>query len=294
MLRFWLSRDASIPIREQLSAQLLLGSSAGDLPPESGSPALGTWPGGSIFTPIPSVPRTRIWLHAGGWPSGPAAAYLCAPTNKEPDGAIEAFARACVEDGLARGFKREDMLAAFAAVPQAEAIRRLVVIDPDIEFARILAAEIGESTGWAVTFHGLDNLPVPGADTCVLVNSARASTVIALLGQTTFRCIELKSMQDVVAGYQRPAAPVLIGVVSHSESILHWAGTLLSALGFPTEAVIYRDARQPGWTDGLGACDIVATDMVTAAELPSHQPVVFRIISEQFLAELGDFLQTSL
>ena len=96
-------------------------------------------------------------------------------------------------------------------------------------------------------------------------------------------------MQEFVAGQQRPTTPLLIGIVSRSESILLWSSTLLSALGFSEEMVVLRNPQQTGWKDGLRACGIVASDIVTAAELPDKiRPVVFRIVSEPFLNELGN------
>lgn len=93
----------------------------------------------------------------------------------------------------------------------------------------------------------------------------------------------------MLAGQQRPVAPVLIGVVSRSDSILEWSSTLLSALGFPSDAVIHRNPRARRWKDGLGACDIVAADVIAAAELPEKvRPVVFRVVSERFLTDLSE------
>jgi hypothetical protein len=92
---------------------------------------------------------------------------------------------------------------------------------------------------------------------------------------------------EVVEGIQRPTRPVLIAVVSSSESIRAWAATLLGALGFGPDCAIIRNPREPGWAEGLAACDIVGADVVAARELPaSVRPIVFRIVSEASLAEL--------
>jgi hypothetical protein len=169
-------------------------------------------------------------------------------------------------------------------------MQTLLVVDPDPHLARILAAEIGEATGSVVPFAGCDDAPqLLKPDTCVLVNAGHAHTIRELLGPVSLRAIPLKSMQDVLLGHQRPSAEVLIAVVSRSPSILHWASTLLSALGFPPDAVVQRNPDQSHWQDGLAACDLVATDIVTSAEFPATaQPIVFRVVSDEFLAEMRE------
>ncbi len=169
---------------------------------------------------------------------------------------------------------------------------RFLVVDPDPHLARILAAEIGEATGCNLPFAGFDEAPqTVTANTCVLVNGAHAPRALELLGPVSLRAIDLKSMQDVLAGHRRPPLAVLIAVVSRSESILHWASTLLSALGFPEDSVLQRNPRLAHWRDGLAACDIVAADIVTAAELPKGiEPVVFKVVSDEFLAEMRELV----
>src|SRR5438445_12555827 len=79
---------------------------------------------------------------------------------------------------------------------------------------------------------------------------------------------------------------VLIAVVSRSESILHWASMLLSALSFSPEFVLERNPQFARWEDGLAACDMVVTDVVSAAELPTGvRPIIFKVVSDEFLAE---------
>ncbi|HYP05463.1 MAG TPA: hypothetical protein VER03_04440, partial [Bryobacteraceae bacterium] len=126
--------------------------------------------------------------------------------------------------------------------------------------------------------------------TCVLASEAHAVEMQERLpAGVPFRPIQLRSMQEVIAGQERPSRPVLICVVSGSKAILQWSATLLSALGFSPDGVIQRNSCEPGWELGLGACDIVAVDVVTARRAPASLPLtVFRIVSDDFLAALKD------
>jgi hypothetical protein len=80
-------------------------------------------------------------------------------------------------------------------------------------------------------------------------------------------------------------------MVSRSKTVLRWAATLLSALGFTADSVVERNPAMGEWKNGLSVCDIVAADLVTAAELPkSIRPIIFRIVSDEFLAEIREIM----
>jgi hypothetical protein len=96
-------------------------------------------------------------------------------------------------------------------------------------------------------------------------------------------------MQDVILGQQRPAKPILIGVVSRSDEILKWSERLLSALGFSPDCVICRNPRLPAWQEGLGVCDLIGADIIAAQELPRGvTPVVFRLVAQDSVSEIRD------
>jgi len=122
---------------------------------------------------------------------------------------------------------------------------------------------------------------------CVLITGRFAKTDPEGLRTHSRRTIQLKSMQDVLADYQRPPAPILLGVVSRSKTVLRWASTLLSSLGFSPDAVLFRNPERSGWREGLHACHLIGADIVSAQELGSKSKIVkLRIVSDEFLAEL--------
>lgn len=289
MIRLWLSRKTPIPVREQLSAQLILGILSRKLAPGERLPSVRDL-ARRLKVHANTVSATYRDLAKRGWVSQKrgSGVFVCDLQMPEGDGTLETFVRGCVEEGLARGFSLAEMQSAFGITAREPRPRHLLVVDPDPDLARIMAVEIGEATAREVSFAGCDDAPpMLTPETCVLVNAAHAPRVRELLGPVSLRTIPLKSMQDVLFGYQRPAAEVLIAVVSRSASILLWASTLLSALGFPPDAVLERNPRDANWRDGLAACDLVASDVITAAELPKGiTPIVFRVVSDEFLAEM--------
>ena len=154
-----------------------------------------------------------------------------------------------------------------------------MVVDPDPELAKVLAAELAEATGHPVS---------SAACTCIIATQCHATEVAAATGNTPLRIIQLRSMQDVLKGQQRPPFPVLIAIVSRSKSILAWASTLLSALGFDPENVVLRNPGNRGWSEGLSACARIAADLAASKELPAQfRHTVFRIVAKESLVEIS-------
>lgn len=278
-------------MREQLSAQLILGILSRKLVPGERLPSVREL-GRRLKLHPNTISATYQDLEKRGWVSRRqgSGVFVRDVQIPEPTRGIEGFVSACVEEGLARGFSLDAMQSAFRTIAQESRTPEFLVVDPDPDLARILAVEIGEAIGTTVPFSSLDdpslNLKVTRG-ICVLANEAHVLRISKVLGSESSRAIHLKSMQDMLAGQQRPTSAVLIAVVSHSESIQHWAATLLSSLGFPADCVLQRNPRAAHWQDGLQACDIVAADVVSAAEISTLlRPIIFRIASDEFLADM--------
>lgn len=277
MIRLWLSRDADVPLHEQLSAQLVLGILSRRLKPGERLPSVR-----SLARQVKIHPNTvsavyqrlveRRWVERRVG----SGVYV---SDLDPD----SFARHCFDLGLRRGFSRKVLAEAFAKLSRAAESNQFVVVDPDIELARILAAEIGEGLQQEIPF-----ATVGDTYACALTTEAAARTIDLPFG-VDHRIIRLQSLQDLLLGRDRPSSSTLIGIVSASPSIRRWAGTLLSAVGFSADCMVMRDPAEPDWHDGLAACDLVACDVLAAPKILLHTrsaPVTFRLVSPDFVAEL--------
>lgn len=141
--------------------------------------------------------------------------------------------RGCVEEGSARGFTLEAFQLALAKIAKEVRAKRFVVVHSDAALARVLAREIAEATGDGVSSGNFEQMrELLTQDCCVLVSPAQAARAAQELREVPYRIVGLKSMEEILAGRPQPGANALIGVVSRSETILGWAGTLLSALAF--------------------------------------------------------------
>lgn len=288
MIRLWISSRSSATIRQQLSAQLLLGILSGRLAPGERLPSTRAL-AQRLHVHANTISAVYQDLSARGWVEtrrGSGVFVRC----REPGGSeLTAFVSQWLKEAERRGFTAEEL--------EAELRRRsacpirtdhLLVVDPDAELARLIADEISASLAkpvtWADTSSVVESLR---QDSRVFVNAGHAAQVAPILGSHPFETVRLKSMQDVIAGQTRPVVPVLIGFVSFSATVRDWASTLLCALGFPLDSVLLRDPNVAGWKDGLGACHILAADVCAARELPTDRtPIVFRVVDEDWLSSL--------
>jgi DNA-binding transcriptional regulator YhcF (GntR family) len=287
MIRLWLSKQARTPVREQLGAQLLLGILSGTLAPGERLPsvrALARQLGihRNTVTAVYQDLAERGWLRL----QRGSGAYVA---ERDAEEGLDAFVRLWAGQARALGYTIPDLHAALARLAETPQPRPWLVIDPDAELARIIAHEVSAAAGIEVSSSGLDALdPARLPASLLLVNAGNAGAVSSRVKGCELHGVRLKSVAEMVVGLKRPAGPVLIGLVSGSKSILNWAGTLLAALGFGPDSVVLRDAAEPGWTDGLKACHVVAGDAVVHTALSRAVPgaIAFRIVSEISLAEL--------
>jgi DNA-binding transcriptional regulator YhcF (GntR family) len=292
MNRIWISRDSSIPIREQLSAQLLFGIVSRRFPPAERLPSVRDLARRLKVHPN-TVSAAYQDLAARGWVKRKAGAgvFVCDhPQSGQGDG-IDAFVQAWIDEGVGRGFSMEALSAAFekarANFGAPREAWRLLVVHPDRNLASILAAEIEEAVGCKVASAGVEEAPnVPEFDTYLLLTTTSGVVAVSQLRPEGHQLITLKSIEEVLVGLGRPVSPVLIGIVSRSETILKWASMLVPALGIAGSDLIQRNPDQPNWRDGLGACGLIAADVLAARELPKKiKPIVLRLVADSFLQE---------
>ena len=293
MIRLWLSREKSIPVREQLGAQLLYGILSRRIAPGERLPSVRELARRLDVHPN-TVSAAYRDLSARGWghQKHGSGVYVSDLEMPERPPGPEGLVREWIEDALHHGYTIDALEAAMTRVAReyrAQASpRNFLVVHPDEELARVLAAEIEEAVGGPVTSADFDHASkLLSSDTCVLVTAACATQAVKQLQPTHCRVIRLRSMEEAIAGQHPPTSGLLIAVVSRSRSILQWSATLLASLGFPGMDILERNPQDPGWQEGLTACDIVAADIKSAPELPENiQPAIFRIIEDDFLTEL--------
>ena len=300
-MRLWLSKNGEVPLREQLTAQIVLGIVSGDLPPGQRLPSTREL-ARRFRVHANTISAAYRELEERGWLESRkgSGVYVRAAADGEPpdsqhalDGLISTFLQ------LARrqGHSLTEIQRRVKHWLSLEPPDHFLVIEPDAELRAILCAEIGEATNFTVRGCAPDEiarsgLPA-GAAAVTLFNHAEEVRQL-LPPDTNLLVLHSRSVPDSLTGQERPAPDALITVVSRWPELLRWARTILVAAGLDPAALNFRDARSPGWQKGLAASSLLITDALTAQQLPRADSVdvrVFRVVADSSLAELRAFVE---
>jgi DNA-binding transcriptional regulator YhcF (GntR family) len=299
-MRLWLSKNSEVPIREQLTTQIMLGVISSDLKP------------GQRLPSTRELAR-RFQIHA----NTVSAAY----GELERRGWLESrkgsgvYVREFSKDRtLDAGFQLDQLISAFlqrardGGYSLGEVQTRIkhwlefqppdhfLVIEPDAGLREILVAEIEEATGFRVRGMSLEEcaqngLPA-GAAAVALYGQAERAREILPADTNRLLVLHSRSVPESLASSVRPAEDALIAVASRWPEFLRWARTVLVAAGLDPSALNFRDARTAGWQRGLTSSAFVITDALTARRLPENcTPRVFYMIADSSLDELRRFIK---
>jgi GntR family transcriptional regulator len=300
-MQLWFNRASEVSIREQLVTQVILGILSGDL-------ALGQR--------LPSTRELarRFKLH----PNTASAGYR----QLEREGWLESrrgsgvFVRAGKDKAGTRpsgGHTLDQIIADFftsartLGLPLASVQARLrerldqpspnhfLLIEPDEELRKIVAAEMQKALDFPVKGAGLEACKSPAAlknAIPVVLQSKAKIAAEALPAGTELLALQSRSVPESLAGWL-PAPPnALVAVASRWSGFLNLGRTMLLASGFHTDTLIFRDARKKNWQRGLEEMAAVVSDCVTAADLRKiHRVVVFSLLSEASVRELQDYVR---
>jgi GntR family transcriptional regulator len=297
-MKLWLSKSSDVPLREQLTTQIMLGIASNQLKPDQKLPS------------TRELAR-RFRIHANtanaayrelarrGWVEfrKGSGVYVRAHTADAPlDGRLELdqLIAAFLKIARGQGFSLRQIQARVKHWLELQPPDRFLVIEPDEGLRRLLVAEISVATGFPVASAGWEACRDPAA----LVGSVpvamygQAEEVRARLPLDT-TCLLLRSrpIDGVVRKLQALPSDTSIVVVSRWPGFLRWARAALVAAGIDPLALSARDARAKGWQKGLRTGVFVIADTVTSRQLPAGCPgLVFRIIAESSLVELRAFV----
>jgi len=297
-MRLWLSKNSEVPLREQLATQMLLGILSEDLKPGRRLPSTR-----ELATRLHVHPNTVSAayrdLERRGWVEYRKGSGVYVPeTRSQPPEArseLDQLIASFFEAARRKGFTLVETQSRLKQWLEIQPPDHFLVIEPDIELRRILAAEIADATGFPVREAGLEECSDPsrlaGAAPVFLFNKEKP--IRALLPVHT-QCLMLHSRSVPTALQEKAPIPqnVLIAVVSRWPEFLKWARTVLVAAGVSSEALCFCDARKPGWQKRLSGAAAVIADALTLRSLPPGLRVhIFRLIADTSIAELRAFVQ---
>jgi len=291
-MQLWFARGSEVSIREQLVTQVVLGILSDDLAPGQRLPSTRELARRFHLHPN-TVSAGYRQLARDRWVELRRGSGVYVRASKPELALAPALA---LDQMLARLFRSARKLGVSLPVLRARLRQWLelqppdhfLLIEPDPELRRILAAEIARAVTFPVHSCGPDDFSkMP--DGCIplaLLNRVAAARELLPPGAELLT-LQVRSVPASLAEYLPAPASALVGVASRWPEFLKIARAMLNAAGFHPDTLIFRDAREANWQRGLKQTAAVVCDTLTAAELPAGcRAIPFSLLSELSIAEL--------
>jgi DNA-binding transcriptional regulator YhcF (GntR family) len=168
-----------------------------------------------------------------------------------------------------------------------------LLIEPDQELRRIVAAEMQQAVNLPVVSCGLQDCRTSLEGSIVAVLPNRVATVRpALPDGTELLTLGFRSVPSSLGKWLPAPSGYLVGIASKWPDFLKLARTMLNAAGFHPDSLVLRDAREPNWQRGLKQTAAVVCDSVTATELPAGcRAIPFSLLAESSIDELRRYAE---
>lgn len=291
-MRFWFARGSDVSIREQLVTQIVLGILSDDLAPGQRLPS--TRELARRFHVHPNtISAGYRQLARERWVEFRRGSGVYIRAGKPDLSSAPALA---LDQMIAKLFLSARKLGITLPVLRARLRQWLelqppdhfLLIEPDDELRKILAAEIARAVTFPVESCGPQDCPqaTEGGIAVALPNRAAASRELLPSGAELIT-LQVRSVPASLAGYLPAPSGALVGVASRWPEFLKVARAVLNAAGFHPDSLVFRDARVPNWQRGLKQTAAVVCDLLTAAELPAGcRAIPFALLSEASITEL--------
>jgi len=291
-MQFWFARGSEVSIREQLVTQVMLGILSDDLAPGQRLPSTRELARRFHLHPN-TVSAGYRQLERGRWVEfrRGSGVYVRASKPEMPpssalalDQMIAQLFRSARELGVSLPVLRSRLRQWLDLQPPDH----FLLIEPDEELRRILAAEMAKAVTFPVESCGLENCPKPPRGSIPVALPNRAAALRQLLPEgTDLLTLQIRSVPASLAGYLPAPTSALVGIASRSREFLKVARAMLAAAGFHPHSLIFCDAREANWQRGLKQTAAVICDSLTAAKLPlGCRTIPFSLLSESSIEEL--------
>jgi GntR family transcriptional regulator len=291
-MQLWFARGSEVSIREQLVTQVVLGILSDDLEPGQRLPSTRELARrfhlhpNTISAGYRQLERDRWVEFRRG-----SGVYVRASKPEIPPSPVLAL-----DQMIARLFRSARKLGVSLPLLRSRLRQWLelqppdhfLLIEPDEELRRILAAEIARAITFPVESCAPEDCPkIPVGGIPVVLPNREAAVRKMLPEGTEVLTLQVSSVPASLSGYLPAPAGMLVGVASRWPEFLKVARAVLNAAGFHPDSLVFRDAREFNWQRGLKQTAAVVCDLLTSAELPAGcRAIPFPVLSESSITEL--------
>lgn len=299
-MQLWFAHGGEVTIREQLVTQVVLGILSNDLAPGQRLPSTRELARRFHLHPN-TISAGYRQLERERWVEFRHGSGVYVRETKPEIALSAALALDQIVANLFRSARELDVSLAAVRLRIRQWLDlqppdHFLLIEPDEELRKIVATEMGRTVALPVKSCDLlkDDLGEATQGAIAVVLPSRAGAVRqALRPGADLVTLQVRSVPSTLAGWLPAPSSAMVGIASRWDKFLQMARTFLIAAGFESDALIFRDARKPGWQRGLEHAAAVICDSVTAADLPGTTPVVipFQLLSESSVTKLRRYEQ---
>lgn len=290
-MRFWITKNSDVPVREQLIRQVILGILSDDLPAGSKLPSIRAMARqhrihsntvSGAFHDL--LERGWVELRRG---SGLYVRPLTNTSTGRPS--LDAVISAAIQHAAAQGYRPEELLQRFETLVRPRRYKTVLVADEEPAMRRILVAELRETIDLPVEAVATEDLHTANGDALVVMLPRSVESVRDRLAHGV-NCVPLKlrSVGKALQGRKRPGRETMIAVASESAAFRRAAHAVLMAVGIDPEAFCEVDASTADWPRRLASGVFVIADVITAKRLDAAPSDVFRVIADGSILQLKE------
>jgi DNA-binding transcriptional regulator YhcF (GntR family) len=289
-MRFWITKNSELPVREQLVRQVLLGILSEDLP------------SGHKLPSVRAVAR-RHQIHSNtvsaayhdlleqGWLELRRGSGLYVrPMQPDGDGQLDQLLATLLQSARRQNYEPEEVLHRLEHMIHPVPYQRILIAESDPAMREILLAELTESLTVPVSDFNSSVLKPAGRSLVAALPTRAAKIRRQLPRGVPCIALRLRSVRVSLEGQTKPPPDSVITIVSRSAEIRLWSRAMLLAVGLEPDSLSEIDASIDGWGGRVARNALVVADIIVARELPPGcQTRVFRVIADSSLAELQQF-----
>jgi GntR family transcriptional regulator len=296
-MQLWFARRSEVSIREQLVTQVVLGILGGDLAPGQRLPSTRELARrfhlhpNTVSAGYRQLARDRWVEHRRG-----SGVFVRATKPEVSDSsalALDQMITSLFRSARTQGVSLPALRSRLRQWLELQPPDHFLLIEPEEELRRIVAAEIQQAVDMPVQSCGLQDSPeaLDGSIPVVLPNRL-AAVRQALPDGTELLTLRFRSVVSSLGHWLPAPSGTLVGIASRWPDFLKLARTMLNAAGFAPDSLVFRDARKPNWTRGLKQTAAVLCDSVTALELPTGcRAIPFSLLAEPSIEELRRYVE---
>ena len=297
-MKLWISKGSEVPVHEQLTTQIMLAITSGELKPDQRLPSTRAL-ARRFDIHSNTVSSAYRALANKGWleirkGSGVYVRTLAQEVRPDAELELDQLISAFLNTARRKGHSLKEIRKRIENWLTFQPPDHFLVIEPNRQLQEIMIREIEEATRLrclGVGYEECARLDVLTGSIPVAIYG-RADILQCLLPQGT-TCIFLRSrsVQDEVEQLRALPPDLTIAVISGWAEFVKWAHATLVAAAIDPARLSFRNACEPGWEKGLTPDTFVITDKVLLDRLPHCcRRMAFQLIAQSSLQELKSFV----